>query len=407
MNLILTLAWRNLWRNRKRTLITMSSVLFAVFLAIIFTSMEKGSYERMIDSMVKYSTGYIQIQDVLYDEEPSIDHTMLFDDDIRELLEKHSNQISFYVPRIQSFALVATENNTRGSMIMGIDPEFEIRLNDLTDDMVSGKFLSRDDEGLLVARGLADILGVIPGDTLVLLGQGFQGVTAAGKYAVQGVIDLKIPELNNNVIYMSLNAAQWFYGADDRLTALIIMPENPKRTNQLAASILSEIDREWYNVLTWEEMLEDLLTLMKFDVAGTMVMMFILYIVIAFGLFGTIVMMLLERQKEFALLFSLGMKRRILASVCFIESLFITVAGALSGVIAAIPVVIFFHHNPIPLTGNMAEAIGDFGFEPVLPFSTDPTTFLHQGLLVLLLSLIIGLYPVYKVFRLKIMDVKQ
>jgi len=407
MKLILTLAWRNLWRNRKRTLITMSSVLFAVFLAIIFTSMEKGSYERMIDSMVKYSTGYIQIQDVLYDEEPSIDHTMLFDDDIRNLLEKHSDQISFYVPRLQNFALVATENNTRGSMIMGIDPEFEIRLNDLTDDMVSGKFLSRDDEGLLVARGLADILGVIPGDTLVLLGQGFQGVTAAGKYAVQGVIDLKIPELNNNVIYMSLNAAQWFYGADDRLTALIIMPENPKRTNQLAASILSEIDREWYNVLTWEEMLEDLLTLMKFDVAGTMIMMFILYIVIAFGLFGTIVMMLLERQKEFALLFSLGMKRRILASVCFIESLFITVAGALSGVVAAIPVVIFFHHNPIPLTGNMAEAIGDFGFEPVLPFSTDPTTFLHQGLLVLLLSLIIGLYPVYKVFRLKIMDVKQ
>jgi putative ABC transport system permease protein len=407
MKLILTLAWRNLWRNRKRTLITMSSVLFAVFLAIIFTSMEKGSYERMIDSMVKYSTGYIQIQDVLYDEEPSIDHTMLFDDDIRNLLEKHSDQISFYVPRLQNFALVATENNTRGSMIMGIDPEFEIRLNDLTDDMVSGKFLSRDDEGLLVARGLADILGVEPGDTLVLLGQGFQGATAAGKYAVQGIIDLKIPELNNNVIYMSLSAAQWFYGADDRLTALIIMPENPKRTNQLTASILSEIDREWYNVLTWEEMLEDLLTLMKFDVAGTMIMMFILYIVIAFGLFGTIVMMLLERQKEFALLFSLGMKRRILASVCFIESLFITVAGALSGVIAAIPVVIFFHHNPIPLTGNMAEAIGDFGFEPVLPFSTDPTTFLHQGLLVLLLSLIIGLYPVYKVFRLQIMDVKQ
>ena len=407
MKLILKLAWRNLWRNRKRTLITMSSVLFAVFLAIIFTSMEKGSYERMIDSMVKYSTGYIQIQDVLYDEEPSIDHTMLFDEEIRNLLEKHSSQISFYVPRLQNFALVATENNTRGSMIMGIDPEFEIRLNDLTDDMVSGKFLKRDDEGLLLARGLADILGVIPGDTLVLLGQGFQGVTAAGKYVVQGIIDLKIPELNNNVIYMSLGAAQWFYGADDRLTALIIMPENPKRTSQLAASILDEIDREWYNVLTWEELLEDLLTLMKFDVAGTMVMMFILYIVIAFGLFGTIVMMLLERQKEFALLFSLGMKRRILAAVCFVESLFITIAGAISGVIAAIPVVVYFYHTPIPLTGNMAEAIGDFGFEPVLPFSTDPSTFLHQALLVLLLSLIIGLYPVYKVFRLRIMDVKH
>jgi putative ABC transport system permease protein len=268
MKLILTLAWRNLWRNRKRTLITMSSVLFAVFLAIIFTSMEKGSYERMIDSMVKYSTGYIQIQDVLYDEEPSIDHTMLFDDDIRNLLEKHSDQISFYVPRLQNFALVATENNTSGSMIMGIDPELEIRLNDLTDDMVSGKFLSRDDEGLLVARGLADILGVEP-EIRLYCWAGFSGATAAGKYAVQGIIDLKIPELNNNVIYMSLSAAQWFYGADDRITALIIMPENPKRTNQLP-KILSEIwTRNGTMYLPGKNCLRICSHLMKFDVAGT------------------------------------------------------------------------------------------------------------------------------------------
>jgi putative ABC transport system permease protein len=116
MKMLIALAWRNLWRNKKRSLITISSVLFAVFLAIMFDSMERGSYERMIDSMVKYSTGYIQIQDVLYEEEPSIDNSLLFDEDIEALLAKHADRIDYYVPRIQNFALAATESQTRGSL---------------------------------------------------------------------------------------------------------------------------------------------------------------------------------------------------------------------------------------------------------------------------------------------------
>lgn len=407
MNLNITLAWRNLWRNRKRTLITMSSVFFAVVLAILFFSMEQGSYERMIENLVRYSTGYIQVQDVLYHEEPSIDYAMLYDDEIKALLERHQAQIAVYVPRLQNFALVATENSTRGSLVMGIDPDRERQLNDLTDNIVAGSYLAPNDQGLLVGEGLAAILKVNVGDTLVLLGQGFQGATAAGKFPVTGIVDLKVPELNNNVIYMALPAAQWFYGADDRVTSLVIMPENPRRTRQLAQALLAEIDREWYNVLTWEQMLEDLLTLMKFDLMGTMVMMLILYVVISFGLFGTILMMLIERRREFGLLFSLGMKRKQLALICFMESVFIALAGALLGIAGAIPIVTWFHHHPIRVGGGLAATFEDFGFEPLLPFSADPSVFYSQALLVMSLAILIGLFPVYKVFRLKIMDVKR
>jgi len=373
----------------------------------MFLSMEQGSYERMIDSMVKYSTGYIQIQDVLYDDEPSIDNTMLFDEDIELLLSRHDEEIAYYVPRLQNFVLVATENITRGSMLVGIDPHMERQLNDLTQDIVEGSYLEPGDDGLLIAEGLANILNAGLGDTLVLLGQGFHGTTAAGLYPITGIVDLKMPEINNNTIYMSLEAAQWFYAADDRLTSVIVMPENPKRTTQLAGKLSEEVDNEWYNVLTWEEMLEDLLNLMKFDMAGTMVLMFILYIVIAFGLFGTILMMMLERRREFALLFSLGMKRSQLAAICFMESVFITIIGVISGIVVSIPVVAYFYHNPIMLAGDMAEAIGEYGFEPILPFSADPSVFYNQALIVLVLSILIGLYPVYKVFKMRIMDVKQ
>lgn len=407
MKILFTLAWRNLWRNKRRSLITISSVMFAVLLAIMFNSMELGSYNRMIDSMVRYSTGYIQIQDLLYEEEPSMDNSMLFDDHIKELLEKFDDRIAYYVPRIQNFALVATETQTRGTMIMGIDPEHERKLNDLQDDLIKGEFLVSGDTDILLANGLADILDVNIGDTIVLLGQGFQGSTAAGKYRIKGIVELKVPEMSNNTVYMSLQEAQWFYVADKRLTSLIIMPENPKHTAQIAHDLNASIDQEWYRVLTWEEMLKDLLAWMKFDMAGTMIMMMILYIVIAFGLFGTVLTMMIERQREFGMLISLGMKRSRLAAICFMESVFISAVGVIAGIIIAIPIVAYYYHNPIPLSGELADTMLDYGFEPVISFSADPVIFLNQARIVLILSFAVGLYPIYKVFKLDIMDVKK
>jgi len=381
--------------------------MFAVILAVFFFSMEQGSYERMIDTTVKYSTGYIQIQDVMYDEEPSMDYAMLFDDNIKDLLNEFEEDIAYHVPRIQSFALVATDEITRGSMVIGIEPELEDRMSELSDDMVEGEFIESGDDGVVVAEGLAGILNIGIGDTLVLLGQGFHGATASGLYPVKGIVDLRLPELNNNSIYMSLEAAQWFYDAESRLTSLIIMPENPSRTDQLAEGLNSKIDSEWYNVLTWEEMLEDLLNMMQFDMAGTWVLMIILYIVIAFGLFGTILTMLIERRREFRLLFSLGLKRSSLAAVCFFESVFITFTGAIAGILLAFPVVLYFFHNPIPLTGGMAETIIDYGFEPVMPFSMTPSIFYTQAIIVFSIAFLVGLFPVYKVFKFKIVDQKK
>ncbi|MBE0637317.1 MAG: ABC transporter permease [Bacteroidales bacterium] len=407
MKILFALAWRNLWRNRKRTLITISSVLFAVLLAIVFISFEQGSYERMIDSMVKLNTGYIQIQDILFEEEPSIDNTLLYDDQLEGVISKFIDQVDFVVPRIQNFALVATDKQTRGSMIIGIDPGKEVKLNNLADKMADGNFLQPADEEILLAKGLAEILAIKTGDTLILLSQGFQGATAAGKFVVKGIVDLKIPELNNNTVYMSLEAAQWFYVAENRLTSLIVMPKDPKNTRRLAAGLSKNIDHEWQKVLTWEQLLADLLQLMKFDQAGTKMMTFILYIVIAFGLFGTVLTMMIERQREFGMLISIGLKRHQLATICFLETLMISFTGVLAGMIIAIPVVVWFYIHPIQLTGDMARTILEYGFEPIMPFSTDPWVFVSQAKIVLIISLVIGLYPIYKILKLNIMEVRQ
>lgn len=404
MKTLIKLAWRNIWRNKRRSYISIASVLFAVLFAISADSFERGSYENMIANMVKLSTGYIQIQDVLYEDEPSIDNIMIYDEEIEKILAEFSEQISLTVPRIQNFALLATDSKTRGAMIIGIDPESENKFNSLSDNVIDGEYLETADEGVLIAKGLSEILGLKVGDTIVALGQGFQGVNASGLYPVKGIVNLNVPDLNNNAVYMSLEAAQWFFAADDRISSLIIMPVNPKHTNRLAKQIGEKLDPEWYRALTWEQMLSDFLRMMEIDRAGSKMVIYILYIVIAFGLFGTILTMMLERIREFAMLIAIGMKKAQLALVCLMESIFLSFIGVFIGIFITFPIVYYFNVNPIRLTGEMAEVIEQYGFEPVMPTSIASDIFISQAVAIFIIAFLIGLYPVYKVFRLKVIQ---
>ena len=405
MKTFATLAWRNIWRNKRRSFINIASVLFAVLLAIVADSFERGSYELMIDNMVKFSTGYIQVQDVLYDEEPSIDNAMLYDEELQEKLARFDSDIDYTVPRIQNFALAATENRTRGTFIMGIDPESEERFNNLSENLKAGEYLTDDDQSVMLAAGLSDILGLGIGDTLILIGQGFQGVSAAGMFPVKGIVKLAVPEMNNNTVYMPLATAQWFYGADDRITSLIVMPVKPSRTSRITDALNQHLDREWYIARDWQHMLRDLLKMMQMDMAGSRMIIYILYVVIGFGLFGTVLTMMLERLKEFAMLISIGMKRYQLAIVCFFETLFMSFVGVIIGTILTWPILLYYNLNPIPLKGEMADMILEYGFEAVVPASVTPDIFINQIITVFLLCLLIGLFPVYKVFRLKVVEV--
>jgi putative ABC transport system permease protein len=404
MRTLIKMAWRNIWRNKRRSLISMASVLFAVLFAIAAVSLERGSYELKIENVVNFSTGYLQIQDVLYEEEPSVDNMMIYDEEIETVLSGFGNEIKLTVPRVQGFALAATDKKTRGVMVTGIDPESEDRFNKLSEHVVAGTYLKDTDDAVLIAAGLADILGLSVGDTLVMIGQGFQGSNAAGMFPVKGIVRLSLPDMNNNVVYMPLKAAQWFYDAGDRITSLIIMPVRPKQTTKLAAQIQEKLDNEWYRVLTWDEMLRDFLRLMEIDTSGNKILVFILYIVIGFGLFGTILTMMLERTREFAMLIAIGMKRRQLAAICMLESVFLSLTGVIAGIAIAFPIMFYFKKNPIPLGEEMGEMMAEYGFEAVMPASTEPSIFLTQATAILIIALLIGLYPAYKALKLNVIQ---
>ena len=402
--MLMILAWRNLWRNKRRTIITVASVFFAVLLAICSESFQRGSYEMMIDNMVKYSTGYLQVQDVMYHDEPSIDNSLLYDDVLQSALKPYAERIDYVVPRIQGFTLVANDETTRGALLIGMNPDSEVQFNDFRENIVAGDYLEGGDHSVLISSGLARVLNADVGDTLVFISQGFQGTSAAGLFPVKGIVRIRVPEMDRATILMPLAAAQWFFQADERLTSLIVMPSNPADTERLANAMAMGLDTEWFRLLTWKELLADFLKLMAFDVAANKVFLYILYMIIAFGIYGTVLTMMVERTKELAMIISVGMKRSQLAVVCVIEMVLMTVLGVIAGALAAFPVVYYFHHNPIQLSGDLANVMIDYGFEPVMPFSISAINFLSQVYVVSVISLLVSIYPVYKVYSMKVVE---
>ena len=399
MSTYIKLAWRNLWRNKKRTLIAAASVFFAVILALIMRSMQTGYYDYSIDASVRMYTGYIQVHGKDYWEKKSLDESMVLDQ--KHLSElKNTAGVNLIVPRFETYSLISHGNKTKVVQITGINPELENQLTDLKKKIVSGKFLDDSSKGIILAQGLAEILKVEVGDSVVIYGQGYHGVTAAAQIPIVGVVKFTLPELNKSFTYLSLPFAQWLFSAPDRLTSLSIMIDNPKHIDEIKSKI-EKIFNSKYEVMDWAELSPELVQSIQIDNASGIIMLGILYIVIAFGIFGTIMMMTAERVKEFGILISVGMKKWKLGLVTLYETLFVSFIGVFTGAIISIPILLYFKANPIPLTGEYAEAILAFGFEPILPFAIYPGMFFAQIWTVLAIAIVSALYPIMFIRKLK------
>lgn len=402
MNTYVKLAWRNLWRNKKRTLIAASSVFFAVILALIMRSMQRGYYDYMIDASVRMYTGYIQIHGKDYWEKKSLEESMVVDEKQFQKLKEISG-IKLVVPRFETFSLISYGNKTKVAQITGINPNLENQLTDLKKKMIAGQYLTDSSKGIILAQGLAEILDINVGDSIVIYGQGYHGVTAAAQVPVTGIIKFTLPELNKSFTYLSIDYAQWLFSAPSRLTSISIMIDNPQDIDEIKSEI-KNIFSDNYEVMDWEELSPELVQSIQIDNAQGIIMLGILYVVIAFGIFGTIMMMTAERVKEFGILISVGMKKWRLGLVTILETLFVSFLGVISGALISIPILLYFEANPIPLTGEYAQAILAWGFEPILPFAVYPGMFFAQIWTVLAIALVSAIYPILFIRKLKPVD---
>jgi ABC-type lipoprotein release transport system permease subunit len=395
----LRLAWRNIWRNKRRTLITVASVFFAVVLAIFMRSATEGVYENMIRNLVSFSSGYLQIHGKGYWDERSLDNSLELLPDLLQAVRDLQSQQS--IPRLESFSLLSTGEKTKGVLVMCIDPGTENEVTQLKSRLIAGQYLDEQPGGIMLSAGLSEAIGARVGDTLVLIGQGYHASTAAGKFAVTGIVRLASPELDGRLVYLHLQAGQEYFSSPGMATSVSFMLSESGKLEGARSLLEARLDTSRYEVMTWQEMMPEMDQFIQADRAGHYISIGILYLVISFGLFGTILMMTAERRHEFGMLVAIGMKKHLLAAVVTVEVILLGLTGAVAGMVAATPLVSYFHRNPIRLSGDMQEVYERFGLEPVIPIAQDFQIFLSQSLVVLTITVILSVYPAIWIARMR------
>lgn len=398
--MLLKIAFRNLWRNRARTLITAGVIAIAVLISIFTRSLNEGSYGVMIDNMVGSYTGYVQVHQQGYWDDKSMDNSFAMNDELLAQIEAEQG-ISSYAPRLEGFALASSGDISKGAAVIGIDPEKEDGLTGLKKQLIEGRFLESDDEGILLSEGLAKRLKLQLGDTVIMLGQGYHGATAAGGYPIIGLIKFGSPQLNDRMSYLSIPAAQELFAAPEMLTAIAMNLELGSDADKAASSLRSKVDTTQYEVMSWGELLPELTQSIEGDRAGGIIFMLVLYLIISFIIFGTVLMMISERQFEMGVINAVGMSRWKIVGMMVIELFMLTMLGILIGFIIALPLVWFFNHNPIYMGDKMAEAYAEFGMSAHLPTIIDFSIFINQAIAVSFFVLLVSIYPILKLLKLK------
>lgn len=396
------LAWRNIWRNRSRSLISIGAVAFSVFFAVIMRAFALGSYDNMIDTVMGKYFGYIQVHQSGYWDDQILENSL----EVSPTLVDHLNaypEVESVAGRLEAFSLVSSGDITKGGLVMGINPAAELEGFNLENRMIEGHFLVPGDHSVVVGKDLAKFLKVGLDDTLFFIGQGYQAQSAYGKYPIKGVVNMQNPELNKTLVLMPLEDAQWMFACGGRLTTLALKLAPGTDYNALTEilkqdKILTEAVLE---VMTWEELFPDVIQGIKADSAGGLVFVFILYTIIGFVLLGTVIMMVAERRIEFGILVSVGMQKSLLSWVTVLENMLLAIIGGGLGVALSRPIMVYFNRNPIAFGAEMKAAFEDYGYEAIMPASVDWSISLSHGLIVTLIAIFVSLYAVVKIRSLK------
>ena len=253
-----------------------------------------------------------------------------------------------------------------------------------------------------MAQKLAAFLKLNVGDTLIMIGQGIEGISAAGKYPVKGIIHFPSPDMDGRMVYMSLANCQAFYSCENRITSISINVKEEDNIDKTIVGLKNKLSTQQYEVMKWDEMMVEIVQAIKTKNVSSFFLLGIIYMIVAFGIFGTVLMMTSERIKEFGVLTAIGMQKTKLAVIVAIEMIYVGIIGIIMGMAAVTPILLYYNTHPIKLSGSMAKTMIDYGIDPVMQLAFRSDIYIAHSIIVMVIVILSIIYPLRKVMKLDI-----
>lgn len=404
MSIEIKMVWRNIWRNPRRSILTILAIVFATMLLVFMLSWQFGSYDTMINTAVKVHTGHVQVQAEGYRDRMDI-WLVVPDPDAVSRVLGDIPEIEAYTVRANAFSLVSSEDRTYGVLLIGIDPEKEAKVSTLQKLIRRGEYLAKNDSNAaLVGELLAENLKADIGDELVILGQGRDGSVAASVLTVKGIFSSGEDKFDRSSIHMPLEYFQEVFSMRGAVHEVVVLGRSLDAVETIEAKLKRGIevvdDHKAMAVLDWMDLMPGLVQSIKMDLVSALIMYAILIVVVAFSILNTFLMAIFERTREFGVLMAMGTTPGRLMRFLIFESVTITLIGIILGIIFGSLFTWYFQVHGIVISGA-SEFLSQYGLpERMYPKLSILSISVGAGI-VLVITLLTALYPAFKVRRLR------
>lgn len=398
------IAWRNIWRNPRRSLVTISAIVFASILLIFSISFQFNSYKIMIDAAVGTHTGHLQVQAEGYNEDKKMHQVVRNPDKVAEAF-KDLSWIKALSYRADTFSLVSSQERTYGVWVVGIDPAREKQVSTLSKVIREGDALSEtDSRHALIGTLLAKNLAAKVGDELVLLGQGLDGSVSADLLNVKGIFSTGQPELDRSFLQMPLTTFQEIFSMGDTVHQIVVVGKDLDLVSEAAQAIQQRLEAhvpsQKLKVLTWRQLLPGLEQSIEVDMVSGWIFYGILVIIVAFSIMNTFLMTVVERTREFGMLLAIGMRHGQIVRLVLMESALITAVGIGLGILFGCLITYYFQIHGIEIPGS-EELLAQWGIPSRMRPKLTPFSVSLGPVLILAITLLTAIFPVLRIYRLE------
>jgi ABC-type lipoprotein release transport system permease subunit len=387
------LAWRNLWRNHRRTLIMLLAISVGVWAMIFMTALMRGMVDQMIEDGIDALPGHVQIHHPAYRDDPSIENSIpQAEPGLVAALQ--NPPVSAWTSRIRVPAMISSERDNRGVTLLGVDPAGEIALGFDPDSIVEGRFLNGpDDSGLVVGRKLLERLETDLGKRVVVMSQDPDNNIADRGFRVVGVYKGKLAALEEGFIYAGRSTVQSLLKLDGKVSEIAVLGQDYRDVEPLKEWILNAVSGN-IKVQTWME-LDSYLGLMLGVMDGfVLVWIIVIFLALSFGLVNTLMMAVFERVREIGLMQALGMKPSAILYQVLLESLMLLALGLVLGNLLALASVLPIRDG-IDLS-MVAEGMEMMGVSSVLYPALKMKDLVMANVVVIILGILTSLLPAWR-----------
>jgi ABC-type lipoprotein release transport system permease subunit len=396
------IAYRDLARNRRRSLLTLVAVALGVAMLVTLTGLYAGAIEGSIANNIRLQTGHLQLRDESYDE----DKVTLAWEDLLDNAQELATQVQAVEgvaaasPVLWASGIVSTREDSLGVRVVGIDPLSDLH-ESVRDGVVAGEYLQRDDRsGILMGQRLATSLDVTVGDQVSLLVNTSNQQADEATFTVRGLYATGVPSYDDIMVFLPLSKAQAFTQTEGRASAIVALLEDREQADAFAGALRSA----GFTLLTWRDMNQVILQAVETSMGITYLMYLIVLAVVAVVIANTLLMSVFERVREMGILAALGMKGRQILGMFMMEAGTLGLVGVLLGVLLGSLGVLYLATVGLHIGEMASVATAEVAYGEVIYGEFDLEGMLGLSVGAMVIILVASLYPAWFAARLEPID---